>query len=551
MTSILRQYRRQQSWASPLYVNYMKDIRISDVKNTDTVLESVTTEINKILQSKDEIEKVVSNQIQNRMEKEKGDWIHCWSDCYFITRKLIKREFASTAYVLKLLSKSIVNAHGVDNKLTFVLEKNATLTGKWKNDQKYFTMMPLENRKKTKLIMGFGPSASGKTFWAKNIITLISKIDAAYPTTFLAIDGGIAREVSFVYQTIVEAIMEERLRCEKAGGKDCTTGFANLVNAGVPSAKVLRYNLRHTKSLLAGIYENQGDRSAITPKKAIQKFLAKQTQIPSLYVPDTASGTDPNKFKKYIDLTGDDKWLGLYIWQHKFGSKCTFAPEFQCKGCIESGSQREGKEGKKYSSSMYERSQQNGLKFMKCAPGGRIDIHNGGGRMYNGIPTISTVTEHFLDRATRYLFTPEKIEMYVNNINSDIDRINIMNGMNIPNISLRYIQKEEEDWMQLSGVHSKLRVLYSIYKDRSENDLKDLFENDRDNFLSFLKFYLKNHKTMERELKKKYGRRQVQQISNSEILRRVRAVVKKWSGTSYGCKKVPIFTEKKRSGLKL
>jgi hypothetical protein len=46
--------------------------------------------------------------------------------------------------------------------------------------------------------MGIGPSASGKTYFAKTIITMLSNTDLYFPKSFLSIDGGIYREKCYI-----------------------------------------------------------------------------------------------------------------------------------------------------------------------------------------------------------------------------------------------------------------------------------------------------------------------------------------------------------------
>ena len=57
--------------------------------------------------------------------------------------------------------------------------------------------------KKKRLIMGFGPSASGKTFWTENVIKMMDKADPNFPKVFMSVDGGIIREFSEIYQEVV------------------------------------------------------------------------------------------------------------------------------------------------------------------------------------------------------------------------------------------------------------------------------------------------------------------------------------------------------------
>ena len=70
-----------------------------------------------------------------------------------------------------------------------------------------------------------GSSASGKTYWAKTIIKLLNENLDDFPDTFLSIDGGIYRESSFVYQSVIYILKNLNL-----------SGISNLVSAGIKSA---------------------------------------------------------------------------------------------------------------------------------------------------------------------------------------------------------------------------------------------------------------------------------------------------------------------------
>ena len=108
----------------------------------------------------------------------------------------------------------------------------------------------------------------------------------------------------------------------------------------------------------------------------------------SLYIPETlgscllANPLKPcdAKYKTYIKMTGDKKWIGLYIYQHLYRKDCTFGNGFKCFSCSESGTSRELDEGKKYSSTAYSTSKKYGIMEMKDAMGGRFEIHNCGDR---------------------------------------------------------------------------------------------------------------------------------------------------------------------------
>ena len=146
-------------------------------------------------------------------------------------------------------------------------------------------------------------------------------------------------------------------------------GFDNLVKAGLSFGRSL--------------FESGGVKSAI--KKYLKEQSERYVGSPvSLYIPETlGSCVNPlkacsSKYIGYKKMTKDDKWIGLYIWQHKEKGHCDFGKGFKCISCQESGSSRELSEGKKYSNSAYSVSKKNGIIQMKKAPGGRFDIHNCG-----------------------------------------------------------------------------------------------------------------------------------------------------------------------------
>jgi len=210
-----------------------------------------------------------------------------------------------------------------------------------------------------RFILGAGPSASGKTYNAGLVVKMMKMMDPEFPDFFMTIDGGTYRDMSVIYQSIIRAILE----------KSQYPGFKNLMSASIFSME-------------KSIFESD------SIKKNIKEYLLKQTRqynfIVSLYVPDTLAFCGSldcmNKIIPYIEITGDNNWIGLMIYQHKNGgNKCPFKSGYKCKGCSESGKEREKKEGKKYSSSAWEKSMTNGFISIKNAPNIRIVYHNNGG----------------------------------------------------------------------------------------------------------------------------------------------------------------------------
>jgi hypothetical protein len=270
----------------------------------------------------------------------------------------------STAFVLRCIAASVLP---IEQTVEFAVKPGRVLTGRWKDDEDSLSLTRLGiPGRPSRLIMGFGPSAAGKTHWATTIVELLSEAYGdTFPTAFLSIDGGIYRELSKVYKAIVEGANEA-----------CVLGFDNLVVAG---AKAL---LGGPKSLF----------SADTVKKSVMNFLAKERAMTpiSLYVPDTLGGCGgvfggscKSKYKQYIDVANDaGNWIGLLIYQHLTAAECVWKahPDRVCVGCTASGAEREVVEGKKYNSDAYYYSMDNGEAAFQTAPGGRYKIHNCGRR---------------------------------------------------------------------------------------------------------------------------------------------------------------------------
>jgi hypothetical protein len=303
-------------------------------------------------------------------------WRTCTNECATAAETAFKTELESTAYFLRVLAGTTIGSRGI-----VVIYSNPSaipLTGKWASDMNLFKIKPFN--KKGRLIMGFGPSASGKTFWAKNLIDIMRISDTKFPDTFISIDGGLYRELSTVYQTIVEHAKQTNIG-----------GFTNLVLAGI---SITQSSLFSSSKL----------------KKNMIVYLTAQpvnTNI-SLYVPETLGDCGKyrtyscrSKIQPYVNITGDDKWIGSMIYQHKTGNECTYDFPYKCTGSTESGQLREMGEGKQYSSAAFEHSYAQGIIEMNKAPGARFIIHNSGGRKHNSVVNRSIIT----DNSTSQMFT--------------------------------------------------------------------------------------------------------------------------------------------------
>jgi|TARA_B110000879_G_scaffold185834_1_gene246510 hypothetical protein len=309
-------------------------------------------------------------------EYEKKEWLTCSNVCYNITSKAILNEIKSTAYMLRVLSNSLISYNKCNQKLYFSYENTNEngepgnlLTGNWEYDSKHFTITKIGKGDDTnsRLIMGLGPSASGKTYWARNVIELLNQNISDFPSTFFTIDGGDYRSLSYVYQIIIESAKNKGL-----GGID------NLVLPG---------------SIIPTTKKNIFDSNIV--KKDIIKYLnnskTKNSKLYiSLYVPETLGDCSSyiptklckSKIEKYVNLTGDKEWVALMIYQHKSGDQCPYDLKYQCVGTNYSGKSRESEEGKKYSDAAYQHSMNEGRIGISKAPNMKFIIHNSGGKKY-------------------------------------------------------------------------------------------------------------------------------------------------------------------------
>ena len=292
----------------------------------------------------------------------KDNWIICNKTCYKALTEIIRHEVTKTAYFLRLLINSIIyipRPHEEELlkllKLSIKIENYHEITGYWETDYQYISIRGIQNDSENgmfnnRLIMGFGPSASGKTFMTEQAIKLFMDSDPLFPNKFITFDGGIVREVSKIYRLIVDTTKKQKLN-----------GIANLMGSGDDDLFVT------------------GD-----IKKKFKQFLElpKYSGMISLYVPETLSKCILKQcdsiVQPFINITGDSKWIGLLIWQHKTGEECTKKFEFKCVGTTASGKYREKDEGKKYSSKAHSMSMRNGRYMLSKAPGYRLDIHNSG-----------------------------------------------------------------------------------------------------------------------------------------------------------------------------
>ena len=271
-------------------------------------------------------------------------------------KNIVNIEINSTAYMIKTISICILS---IDPKIkSIILNFNDSidkLTGLWDDDKKYFTINKMHETS-TKLIMGLGPSASGKTFNAKTIIEIISKSNPDFPKTYITIDGGEYRKTSIIYNFIKNTVTLK--------------GYAGLYELMSDEKELQIFKAGQIKDKIIDFIEKNKDKNI------------------SLYVPETCSSNCTDKIIKYIDITKsspENKWIMLLIYQHKYSEDCNFSDNYKCVGCTKSGLQREIEEGKKYSNKSWDKSMTNAINIINMIDKNigiydRYIIHNSGNK---------------------------------------------------------------------------------------------------------------------------------------------------------------------------
>ena len=369
------------------YMNNMqffkKGVSIDDQKIKETLVNKMELDMKKVEKEiKQSLRSIRKERVDGTECKEDSkEWIDCSASCKDSVKKYITQEINSTAYILNTIAYSIKLLDSNEKKEDQITIKYdidcelEELTGKWQQDKQHITIKEYGNNTQTKqprLVMGFGPSASGKTFLATTILKLLKNADDTdlFPDSFISIDGGDYRKTSKIYQLVI--CLAKEYACI-AGFENLASGFFQLFDTDIIKENIINpYLLEQTKKISISLYvpETLGDCGSLKDVKSIKDIRIKDCD---------------KKYKSYIDITGDDNWIGLLIWQHKNAENCTYHNKYKCKGCTESGEDREVKEGKKYSNSSWDNSMIQGEIELKKAKGGQFKIHNAGREDFKSI----------------------------------------------------------------------------------------------------------------------------------------------------------------------
>jgi hypothetical protein len=312
--------------------------------DTSTLLRKDKGKEKKVFSINDYISIIInsSNKYHNTL------WFNCDNNqgfkCKTYLNDFFETEQKSTVFILNSFFTSLVTPEEEKDKFRINLsfkEKDKkkkskiqlyynmdNLTGKWDEDKNKIKIVlyyknksnlwePYDNdylldKNGKKLILGLGPSASGKTHFAKEIISFLSKNsreNSNNPKCYLSIDGGNSREISYIYQLVINSFSS---CCKFCSNGQCT-GECNFCSSGIK-------NLFGSDGLFHCC------------KKEMKKYLEKNKDESnfSIYVPDTYSKCiylgarilgckeKPDEFYKGI-TDSNTNYLTLFIWQHKGG----------------------------------------------------------------------------------------------------------------------------------------------------------------------------------------------------------------------------------------
>ena len=381
-----------EEWNAADYLKYITFTKDEDAI-TKRLMETIGASLDRMEKGmKKALEPIRHRRTQSCTPEKEKEWIKCDSDCATAAIKDIKKESDSTAYFLRCLAQSVYPLVGEGKqqvKIELAEGPPSTLTGRWKDDYLRFKLVsygpdPTGGRK-GRLVMGFGPSAAGKSYLTRMLLNLLRTTDSSLPEVFITVDGDKYRENSYTYKKVT-----------KVATAICAEGFSNLMSAGLKGA------------IVGSLF----DSSAI--KQATRTFLENQTIPIHLYVPHTLSKCNllscEKEYNPYKKITGDERWIGMMIWQHKEGKDCNFPPGYQCKGCTQSGEERQKENGKKYSSDGWGDSMEYGKQEVVKAPGGAYLIHNTGGKRDSKAVILDVSKERDIEKENVFVRESEKKE---------------------------------------------------------------------------------------------------------------------------------------------
>ena len=344
--------------------------------------------------------------------KNKNTWGELDSKYFNAFKTEIKKESDSTLYMLMCFRKSIFDDKGksLDDKsskqIDFIIPVDKQFTNIWEKDKQNikFEYGKLQNYSKyfNLLITGFGPSAAGKTFLIKNLLSNLrdygnKKVPGKIISEFtISIDGEIFRENSMIYCFVLmlshlQGLLGFKNADKSAADKSVpdrviigSTGFGKAFTKLLqnPESATIAYRIGKEEGKKVGSKRlsllNTSDL-----KSNFKKFLKNNdgnkpnSQIFggnfNIYLPDTLS--DKFEIENYNFLNSNGKFvIYMLIFQCKEG--CKF-----CKGTSESGERRGLESGKKYSPDSYNKSMKNGRIALENNEKGllRLLIHNSGG----------------------------------------------------------------------------------------------------------------------------------------------------------------------------
>jgi hypothetical protein len=169
------------------------------------------------------------------LANKKNKWVYCEGDCHRVCSNFIKYEIGTTRYMKKVLEQSWYHEPPSENpeppsenpkKIVLkIVNLNDSELNEEQLDKEWAHMFGKTkikimrgntditddfNKGLAELVIGSGPSASGKTHFKPIIIEYIGNVMGKSLKPYLCIDGGDYRDLSEYYKFINETIKVEK-----------------------------------------------------------------------------------------------------------------------------------------------------------------------------------------------------------------------------------------------------------------------------------------------------------------------------------------------------
>lgn len=342
--------------------------------------------------------KKINKMGQDNQINLKNGWGDCLEGCFDLCSEAVSEELDHVQYYINVIR----NGFGKYGKR---VQFSSVTDSSWSKEKGKFMITGLRGSRGDRyrgggwsggrdmdIVLLSGPSASGKSFWVKEEL-LGSLFSELYPKdTFFTIDGGSYREMCVMYQIINllatspynSEITMDMLHDTGIPDKSLLYKLSKLDLRGWGGQGILNLNPTRKRDYAARKVKQIKSKAIFdseTVKDTIKDILQKSSSRAkfSLVVPDTLTTSIKDTFfDDWWELSNSQSKLTkavVHIYQHYSQSasenrarphtiQTKRGPIRCCKTTLQSGIERETREGKKYTSSskVWMKSQKRGLQ---------------------------------------------------------------------------------------------------------------------------------------------------------------------------------------------